>query len=252
MSNNTAVALFLAADVFYRFKNPNTGVFGNPVKIETAKFQVSTPSDLKEKLSKGRETFNQAFVSVRSPKPVEFEAEFSQANRDVFALMLSGVAETVNQAVQTLTDEPVTVVLDEWVDIGFTNLNTTGLTVKNASGTVTYDLGSDYELNPRLGLVKALSSGSMAAGVVHVSGATKAVTGTKIIGARQYKTTLQIQVDAKNQVNNKDVLFKALQATVSSEEAHDFLSGDLDSVKVKGRLEIPDGGDRPFDMTLFD
>lgn len=250
MSNQT-VALFLAADVFCNFQNPTTGVFGNPKKFEVEKFEITTPSDLKEKISKGRETFGQAFVSHRVAKPTEFSMTFAQVSRDVFAMALSGVVEEFTDTVETITDLSVTVVLDEWVSIGKENINPTGLTVKNSAGTTTYDKDVDYEINPRLGLIKALSGGEIVAGVVKIAGATLASTGATVIGARQYKHMLQIKVDGKNQIDNKNVLLTALQATVSAEDARDFLSGELDSVTVKGRLEIPPGGDRPFEMKMF-
>lgn len=245
-------ALFIAATIFYRFKNPSTGLFGPKKKIHTEKLEISTPSDLKEKISKARDTYGQAFVSHRVAKPCEFTVTFSQVNKEIFAMMMSGITEEVNEAVQTITDHAVTVVLDEWISIGYANLNPVGLLVKNAAGVVTYVNDVDYEINPRLGLIKAKSNGAIAAGVIEITGATLAVTGTKIIGARQHKHTLDFEVDGVNQINGKNVVLRAGQATVSAESAHDFLSGELDSISLKGRLEIPEGGNSPFEMTLFD
>lgn len=247
-----AIALFLAADVFYRFKNPVTGIFGTRKKIQTEKLEISTPSDPKEKLSKGRTTYGQVFVSHRVAKPCEFNVTFSEANKEIFAMMLSGVIEEITETVQTITDHAVTVVLDEWISIDYANINPVGLAVKNAAGDITYVNDIDYEINPRLGLIKAKSSGAIAAGVIEITGATLAVTGTKIIGARQHKHTLDFELDGVNQINGKNVVLRAGQATVSAESAHDFLSGELDSISLKGRLEIPEGGDRPFEMTIFD
>lgn len=250
--SSQAVALFLAADVFYRFKNPTTGVFSNPVKIETEKLEINTPSELTEKLSKGRNTYNQAFVSHRVPQPTEFAITFSEQNREIFAMALAGVLETIDLDVVTLTDHEVTVVLDEWVPIGHRHINMTGLAVKNAGGTVTYDLGTDYEINPRLGLIKALSTGDIAAGVVEITGATLAKEGSRIIGARQYGHVLSFQADGRNQIDNKDAYIEAYQATVSADAARDFLSGEIDSLELTGRLEIPTGGNSPFVLELYD
>lgn len=250
--SNKAVALFLAADVYYRFKDPVTGVFSNPIKIETEKLEINTPSELTEKLSKGRDTYNQAFVSHRVPQPTEFAITFSEQSREVFAMALAGTLETINEASATLTDHEVTVVLDEWVEVGHRHLNPTGLTVTNAGGTTTYVEGTDYQINPRLGLIKALSTGSIAAGVVEISGTTLAKTGSRIIGARQYGHVLSFKADGRNQIDNKDTYIEAYQATVSADAARDFLSGEIDSLELTGRLEIPAGGNTPFVMELFD
>lgn len=248
---NQVIALFLAADVFYRFKNPSTGVFSNPVKIETEKLEITTPSELTEKTSRGRDTYGQTFVSHRVPQPTEFSVTFSEQTRHIFAMSLAGELEEISTSIQTITEEAVTVVLDEWVPIGYRNINPTGFSVKNSAGTTTYVLGTDYEINPRLGLLKAKSSGAIAAGVVEVSGATLAKNGFRVIGGRQYSHVLSFQVDGRNQITNQDVFFEGFQATVSPEDARDFLSGELDSLPVTGRLEIPPDGDRPFNLEVY-
>lgn len=250
--SSQAVALFLAADVFYRFKKPSTGLFSNPVKIETEKLEINTPSELTEKLSKGRDTYGQAFVSRRVPQPTEFAIAFSQQNRELFAMAMAGALEEIDLDVDTITDHEVTVVLDEWVPIGYRHLNMTGLAVKNTGGTTTYSLSTDYEINPRLGLIKALSTGAIAAGVVEVTGATLAKTGSRIVGARQYGHVLSFQLDGINQIDGKDTYMEAYQATVAADAARDYLSGAIDSLELTGRLEIPPGGNTPFVMELFD
>jgi hypothetical protein len=239
-------ALLFAGDLFIAFKDPATGLFSARQQLECDKLAIGTPSDIKEKISKGRDTYGQAFVSFGVPKPTEFELTLSELTREIFAMQLSGILETLTAASGTLTDVPVTVVLDQWVEIGHENLADTGITVKNTAGTVTYDEGVDYELNRRLGFLKALSTGEIVAGDVHVSGAKNAITGQQILGASNYNSTFKFDLDGINLVTRKDMILRVGQATVSSQNAYDFMGGELANVPLKGRLEIPAPGQPPF------
>ena len=245
-------ALLFAGDLYLAFKNPATGVFSARQRLECDALSIATPSELKEKISKGRDTYGQAFVSFGVPQPTEFEITLSEMTREIFAMQLSGVIETLTAASGTLTDVVVTAVLDAWVEIGHENLADTGITVTNVAGTVTYVEGTDYELNRRLGFLKALSTGDIVAGDVHVSGDKDAIAGQRILGARNYNSVFKFDLDGINLVTKKTMILRAGQATVSSQDAWDFLGGELANVPLKGRLEIPAAGLPPFTLDYRD
>lgn len=245
-------ALLFAGDLYLAFKDNATGLYSARQRLECDALSIATPSEIKEKISKGRDTYGNAFVSFGVPKPTEFELTLSEITREIFAMQLSAVIETLTVTSGTLTDVAVTAVLDAWVEIGHENLAATGITVKNVSGTVTYVEGTDYELNRRLGFLKALSTGAIVAGAVHVSGAKNAIAGQKLLGARNYNSTFKFELDGINLVTRKDMILRAGQATVSSQDAWDFLSGELTDVPLKGRLEIPGAGLPPFTLEYRD
>jgi len=246
MSTSETSALLLALDVFVFFKDNATGQFSNGQKIEFDKFQINTPSETKEKVSKGKNTYGQTFVSFNVPQPAEFEATMTEASRNIFAIQLAAASEAISLASQTLTDEDVTLVKNEWVESGFPHLNPTGFVIKNAAGDVTFVKDVDYQVDYETGLIKALTTAAAAA--VTLSGTTRAITGTRLIGARQYNHTIKVVGSGKNLITGLPILFKADQITLSSQDAYDFLNGELAETPVKGRLEIPPGGDRPFQM----
>ena len=249
---NTVEALFLAASLYIRFKDPATGQFSNPKFIEVDKFEVNTPSDKKTAISKARESYGQSHTTLNVPKPTEFSITFTQMSREIFAMMLSGSQQVIDRTVEAISKD-VTLVPGEWVSVGYRNIDPAGFTVASTgAGSTSYAKDVDYEFNPRLGLLKALPSPGKITGAVHVTGNTLHVTGTAISAANSYTHTLKIEGDAINQINQRNVYFSAGKATVSADKAKDFLSGDIDKLELKGLLEIPPEGGAPFVMEIYD
>ena len=87
---------------------------------------------------------------------------------------------------------------------------------------------------------------SIAAGNVKLSASKKAFTGTAIAGGKQVSTDLRIKLDGINLVTRQNMLLTAELATVSAQDAFDFLGGKLASVPLKGKLRIAAGQTAPF------
>jgi|GEM_PF-691236 len=242
----TQNAQLFAGDVYISFET-TPGVFGPAMLVRTDLLSITTPSDKKTKNSKGRTDYGQAFASYQLPKPTEFSITFNEMSRDLLSVQLSGEIETITAAGGVFTDLAVTAALDAWVDIGRKNISATGLTVKNSAGTTTYVADTDYEVNLRLGKLRAISSGAItAAQALKVSGTAQATTGTRINGARKYSHVLKVELDGVNLMTGKDVEVLASRAVVTSDQAFDFLQSDIAELKLKGTLEVPSVGVPPF------
>lgn len=248
-----SAALIFAGDFFVSLKDPVTGIFGPYKKLEAEKFETSQPSETKEKISKGKSTYGQAFVSFNVPKPCEFSVTLSEVTREVFAMQLAGALEQLSTNVETITDTEVPVILGNYVETGYRFIDPEGFLVKEAAGTSgkEYRLGVDYLIDYETGLICALPDGEITTSVF-LSGVTQAVKGTRIVGGRVYNHVMKMKLSGKNLVNNRPCILEAEQGTVSSQEAYDFLGAELASVPLKGRLEIPPGGDRPFQFDYID
>lgn len=254
MSNETQKGLLFAGDLFVSIELAD-GSFGNFKQYECDKLEISTPSEFKEKLSKGRTTYGQPFVSVPVPKPAEFGITFSEVTREIFAMQLSGLLVPIDVAASAMAAVEITAALDEWVQLPVENIAAAGFSVTNSAGDVTYvedvdnDGSGDYQVNRRLGLMRALSDGDIAdAATVKVTGNGQAITGTRIVGARRYKTTMHIRLDGINLADNRDVLLEAKRAVVASDAAYDFLQSEVSEAPLKGKMEIPGPGQAPFDL----
>lgn len=243
--------LLLAGDLFVALMQAD-GSFGNYQRYECDKLEVTTPSDLKEKVSKGRLSYGQAFVSHPVPKPTEFGITFSEVTREIFAMQLSGLIVPIDVPASAMSAIDIVARLDEWIELPAAALADAGFVVTNAAGDVTYDEAidgepGDYEVNRRLGLLRPLSTGDIAAAAtIKVTGTGQAITGTRIVGARRHKTTMRLKLDGLNLVTNRDVLLLADRAVVTSDAAFDFLQSEISEAPLKGRLEIAAPGQAPF------
>lgn len=246
--NETATGLLFAGTLYAQIFDQDTGLWSAYQRFEVDKFEISTPSDRLQKISKSREHFGQARNTYFMPKPVEFGITFDEMNRDIFAAMLSGRVSDVNDAVAALANLPVDVVPGSWVEIpGGENIDLTTLVVKSADGQTTYD-ADDYEINTRLGMLYVPKGGAIAAGPVQVSASTLAFEGTLIEGAQRYAHVMRYKLDGINLLDRRDMQLFAPRAVVSGDAAQNWLAGQLASVELKGNLEVTDGYDSPFSL----
>lgn len=243
--------LLFAGDVLVAVRNASTGVYSGYQRLQSDKFEIKTPSDMQQKTSKGRETFGQAWLTYYVGKPAEFSLTLDEVSRDVLAMQLSGVTSALSQTASAISGVEVTVEPGKWVETGYENLDLTSLEVTNSAGTTTYVSGTDYEVNPRTGMIYIPEGGAIVAGVVKFTAGKKAFTGLQIDGGTQFSTTLRIKLDGINLITRQNLILTAPQATVSAQDAFDFLSGKLTSVPLKGMLEIADGETSPFQLKYF-
>lgn len=244
----TQNAQLFAGDVYVSFE-VSDGVFGPATRIRTDLLSITTPSDKKQKISKGREDYGQAHASAILPKPTEFAITFTEMTRALLAVQLSGKIDVITSAGGTFADIPITAALDAWVDIGRKDIAAAGFVVKNSTGTVTYEEGVHYEVNRRLGKLRAIplaSGGIEDAAALKLTGSSAATTGTRITGATKFRHVLKIEGDVVNLLTNKDSELFAGRAVVTSDQAFDFLQSDIADLKLKGTLEVPTGGGAPF------
>jgi hypothetical protein len=235
-------AQLFAGDLYVSFETA-PGVFGAATLIRTDMMSITTPSDKVEVVSRNRDDYGQAFASYHIAKPSQFEIQFTEVTRDLLAVQLSGMIETITAPGGVFVDLPVTADVGAWVDIGRKNLAVAGLVVKNAAGTTTYDKDVDYRINYRLGKLLAIENGAITdAATLKVSGTAQATTGTRIKGARKHQHVMRLELDGMNLISGKDTELLAYRAVVSSDQAYDFLQAKMAVVKLKGTLEVPSVG----------
>ncbi|MGY3931845.1 phage tail tube protein [Aeromonas encheleia] len=106
-----------------------------------------------------------------------------------------GLESPINQGEGTLVDVARTLPAHpKWVGLGKNNLSATGLVVKE--GATALVLGTDFEINYALGLLRATKAGAVAdGGVVTVSASYNAVTGSRIVGNVQPEVKAKLILD---------------------------------------------------------
>jgi len=245
-----------AGDLYIARYNPAIGAFEDfDGPFESTQFQIQPNSELKEMSSRGRDTYGQVIESVPLPQPSDFSVTLAEVNRDSLALALFGTASIVNQGAGTMAAVPVTLSIGKWVEIGHQNVVAAGLVVGENTmvDPDVYVLGVDYEVNYRLGMIRALTTGSLTHGqIVKVSGTYNAITGTAISGATQTQLRAKFRLDGVNFADQLPVIVDVWEAILTPESAFDFLQSEFAEIALTGRLKTPAGKGEPFRVELRD
>lgn len=241
-----------AGDLYARVYNSTTGQFDQWTgPYEATKFEIKPNSELKEMSSRGRSTYGQTIESVPLPKPSDLAVTFAEVNKDSIAMALFGTASVINQGSGTVTDEAVTATLGKWVQMAHQNIAEAGVVVTNSGATVTYVKGTDYEVNYRLGLIRAISGGAITdQASLKVDYTYNAITGTKIAGATQTQVRAQFKLDGINFADQLPVVVEVYEAVLTPDSAFDFLQNDFAEIQLKGRLKTPAGKTEPFQVEM--
>lgn len=217
------------------------------------KFEIKSESDIKEQTSKGRDTYGQVIATANLPKPSTIKITLNQLDPETMAMAFLGDKAALSVAGGSVADEAVTAKLDKWVDLAKRNIDDESVVVQDVTDTTTYVEGTDYEINYRLGMIKALSTGDISDGdVLHADYDHSAETGSEIEGATQPLIKAKLKLDGKNYVNGKNVLVNVYYAELKPSSAVDFLSDDFLPLELEGTLRTPDGKDHPFKVTNLD
>jgi len=228
------------------------GVYGPwQGKYECTKFEIKPNVDLKEMISKGRDTYGQVIESVAIPQPADLTVDLAEVNKESLAIAMLGTVAAVSQASGTLTAVDVLdVVLDGWTPL--TKYNLTGNpTLTNAGATITYVEGLDYIVDKAMGWVKPLSTGDIVDGAdLKFTSTYGAATGNEIKGMTDPQLRVQMRLEGKNFVDGLPYTVLVYEAVIAADSAFDFLQDDFAAVSLPGRMKTPTGYNEPFLVRL--
>lgn len=236
-----------ALDAFMRFKNPLTGVYGGwSQRIHMGQFQLDTPSELQEMLSKGRDDYNQVVGAVATPQPQSFAFNLRGAELEMFRLTWLASVGTLVQASGNVTGEEVN------VPVGATRFKVEGrdistVVVTSAPVGTTYVEDTDYTVpsSGRLGFIDVVAGSSLATAIAGggaggldllVSYAKAAVDGIQLLGAASPNIVAQVVGDGMNRVNLKpfDVLIP--EAVISPQGGVNLLDEGFAEASFTARM----------------
>jgi hypothetical protein len=198
-----------------------------------------------ERKSKRRDDFGKTLDAVTIPGTPKLSLEFDEGDAETVGLAMMGEVTTLSLASQTRTAVDFAVTkLDTWLDLGDRFINPAGFAIhENGAGALLTN-GVDYVLEPIMGLVKFLSSGSVLVDdVVEKTYTTKAVAGKRIQGGRRSSLRLKVSMNGKNLADGLPVLVDVPLADMSSSSDVDVLSGQYAISALEGTII----GDFSFD-----
>ena len=242
-------------DLYIDRYDPATGLkLGRAGPFECSKFEVKANTEVKEAVSKGRSTYGQVIETVAIQKPADVSVTLTEMDKDGLTLALLGTQAVVSQGSGTVTDEQITLTaakMDKWLPLTKQNINQAGFVVTNAAASTTYVEGTHYLVNRRLGMIKALSTGTIpTTETIKVDFGYAAFDGTMIHGATQAQVRAEFVLDGVNFADNLPVICTAHEVVLAPDSAFDFLSDGFGEITLKGRAKTPVGKTEPFTVEL--
>lgn len=223
------------------------GTLGKLVDVgNSTKFAIKSNSTIKEQKSRKRDTSGQVLETVALQDSAELSMTLETVNRETLRYCFMGEDATYSQAEATVSDEVVVMALDGWVQLAHENLDTT-FVLTDSAGTTTYVEGQDYEVNRRLGMVKALTGGEIAdAASCKADYSALAFTGAAIRGNVQPQIRAFVMLDGVNKVDESIGILKCWEVVLSPSSEFDFLKDDWNTIDLTGKLKTPPGKSEPF------
>jgi len=162
----------------------------------------------------------------------------------LLAAAFMGLESPINQGAGTLTEVALTLPAHpKWVSLSKTNLSATGLVVKE--GATALVLGTDFEINYALGLLRATKVGAVAdGGPVTVSGSYNAVTGTRIAGNVQPEVKAKLTLDGGSVIGGESVILTVPRASLAPKEGGGFPERQAHRDRAGGGAAGPGRRDR--------
>lgn len=237
--------IHLSGDFYLEpFVNGVPGGIIGPIDVDSLEIKpdsnkVSIPSKRRKQYGNPRKTYFTAKAATVTIKTTEIPPV-------LLAAAFMADATTINQGSGTLTDAAYTVpAYPKWISLGKTNLASTGLTVNE--GATPLVLGTDFEINYALGLLRAKSGGALAdGGAVTVSATYNAVTGTRYNGNIKPDVKAKLLLDGESLIDGKKTILNVPMASLSPKNGVDFMSDKPIEVTLEGELLIVDGETAPF------
>lgn len=216
--------------------------FGNGIELS-----IKPNSDRKDRPSKKKDSYGNNLSTVFIPQPADFKMSGDTMNIQNIALAQMGTVSAGSVVGGSLTDEPITAKLDRWVYVGQEFISNDD--VQDDTDTTTYVLGTDYELNTEMGLLKALSSGAITEDeVLHVDVDYAGRTADVVQGISKASITAEIRGEGINLETGEKVRLYVDEAVMTPDEAIDYMSSDWGKCSLSGTMNVVTGKTAPFEL----
>lgn len=192
--------------------------------------------DVKQRISRMAESYGQALGAVSVPKPEELAFTTDSLPAQYLAMALLGVPAPIAQTAATDAAGTFVAKLDTWIPASHVELTAFAIAGKTADGA-----DPDYIVNLAAGLVKPLSTGTIADGeTVNYTLSAPARSGSEIVAGTQSLIQLSLIGSGINADTGKRCGLEIYKANVSPSGGLSFIADDYISVQFKGTLIKPE------------
>ena len=240
-----------AADCYVDILTDEGAPTGLELKGNCTQFVPKPDSERKEQTATGRSNYGQVLASVTIPKPMTATITFNQLDASLFAAAFFGTNTALTQTsgeVTAVAPQEITSIADKWVELG-TYMISDVVVKDEATGAITYVAGTHYEVNPRLGMIKAISgaAGGIADGAkLDVSYKYAAVNGMSMAAMTKSNVRIRALVDGQNFADGRDFITVIHQMRLAPTSEFSLVGEEFVDVTFEGALETPTGGTEPM------
>jgi hypothetical protein len=223
---------FLGSGNVY-FNRLVAGAFEGMIDLgNCTQFAITENGEMKTRPSRLRAQAGTALSTVTRKTPTTFAITWDeQGTPDNVELSTHGTLAALSQSADTATEVTRTLVLDKWVEIdpGVRNVSNVLIATKTE--------GTDFVVNERLGLIKALNSGTAGSKTVTYDQGTRA--GSVIAGSTMPVIRGHFILDGINEDGEEPCIVDVWDAVLMSASALDPLSDEFATGQMSGNLNKP-------------
>ena len=195
--------------------------------------------------------YGQARANVILPSPTEITIEIAAASARAVAMQFQGAIQAFNQGAATVADEAITTAVVGENKLANRNIASAGFKVTNSSGSTTYVLGTDYDVNYVRGILVVKAGGAISAGAsLKVSYTAVASEGTRILGGRNPQVRCRARFDGQNMVDGSPLGVNVWEAVLGASNAFDFLASDFVAIQLSGKIVTPAGKTEGYEVLI--
>lgn len=218
-------------------------------------FQIQVPeAETTDRTSRMRDTAGQVLDSVSEPQPHELSITFDGFNGQLLASAFNGALEHFTASAKTGETVQITARVGAGVQVGSYQISEVTVS-EDDGGSPGAELveGTDYEVEERLGMIRALEGGSVEDGdTLHVTFDAEEVTGDMIRGAARSEIRGELVFDGLDTVTGQSVVIEIDRVILSGSGEFDFLSEEFATVDVGGRMVTLPGELEPYRIRFLD
>ena len=218
---------------------------GNVSELTTSK---EIESD--ELSSTGRDDYGEAISVDSTPGATELAIKFNSFDKQGMARALMGEAVDLETEPVTITDEPLTVTTG-WIKLAHRDIDPATFVLSDTEVSPNVIDASQYELNPRLGMIRFNETGTPAVDAsLTYSGKTLGRAGYMIDANTLSSLPLEMYLDGKDRITGKDGVLDIPHAVMTSDGEINWMSDDWWESGLSGKL-VKDTGKPTMRFTEY-
>ncbi len=212
------------------------------------KFAISeTEADVKERISRQKDTYGQALDRVTIKKPPKISITIDDFDKDNLAIALRGIVVESSDS-GTVTDEEHTAKINALMKLNHNSVS--DVVVKSSDGTTTYVEGSDYKVKTGIGMIQVVEGGAITDGSQIKVSYSYNEQYAKILGSQMADVAGTLVFNGVNQGDNKEYNVYIYKARLMSTKEVNLISEDFETLELEGTLLTPDDKNEPYIVTI--